>query len=88
MNLKQRDEELLKENTSLFSLNFFHGLYLFRLMLLEGVLFVLYEKKDQKFYTNASESVNNILKQKVNRKEQPLPDFVDQMFELHCICDI
>jgi hypothetical protein len=36
----------------------------------------------EKFYTNASESMNNILKLKVYRKAQSLPTFVDSMYEL------
>lgn len=35
-----------------------------------------------KFYTNASESTNNILKLKVDRKSQSLPAFVDNAQEL------
>ena len=34
------------------------------------------------FYTNASESMNNILKLKVDRKPQSLPAFVDHIYEL------
>lgn len=36
----------------------------------------------ERFYTNASESTNNILKQKVDRKSQTLPDFVNHLEEL------
>lgn len=36
----------------------------------------------EKFYTNASESTNNVLKLKVDRKPQPLPAFVDHAREL------
>ena len=36
----------------------------------------------EKFYTNASESTNNILKLKVDRKPQSLPAFVDHVQEL------
>ena len=36
----------------------------------------------EKFYTNASESINNVLKLKTNRKKQSLTDFVDDIQEL------
>lgn len=40
------------------------------------------EDAHKKFYTNASESTNNISKLKVNRTPQSLPSFVDHMYEL------
>ena len=36
----------------------------------------------EKFYTNASESTNNVLKIKVDRKQQSLPDFVNHAKDL------
>jgi len=36
----------------------------------------------EKFYTNASESINNVLKLKVDRKSQSLMEFVDHAQEL------
>ena len=36
----------------------------------------------EKFYTNASEPKNNVLKLKVDRKPQSLPVFVDHVQEL------
>ena len=36
----------------------------------------------EKFYTNASESINNVLKLKVDRKPQTLMDFVGHAQEL------
>ena len=38
----------------------------------------------ERFYTNASESTNNVLKLKINRKPQSLPAFVDHARELVC----
>jgi len=36
----------------------------------------------EKFFTNASESINNVLKLKVDRKSQSLTQFVDHMSQL------
>ena len=36
----------------------------------------------EKFYNNASECINNVLKLKVDRKSQSLPEFVDHTQEL------
>ena len=36
----------------------------------------------ERLYTNASESTNNILKEKVDRRSQSLPDFVTHLEEL------
>ncbi len=41
----------------------------------------------EKFYTNASESTNNILKLKVDRKPQSLPAFTDHALELASSCE-
>lgn len=38
----------------------------------------------ERFYTNASESTNNVLRLKVDRKPQSLPAFVDHVQELAC----
>lgn len=38
-------------------------------------------KPPERFYTNASESTNNVLKLKVDRKPSSLPDFVSHVQE-------